>query len=554
MKKYALLFFLVWGNYLTAQTVTIVAEYQLANPIGLYADSNGNNYVGDFGNNRIQKFPPGSNALTVGTTVAGGNGAGNAPNQLDGIENIYVDRAGNIYVTDWRNHRIQKFTAGSTSSTNGTTVAGGNGSGINANQLNYPEGVFVDNSGYIYVADSYNNRIQKFPPASTSDSNGITVAGGNGAGIDSNQLNAPSYVFVDQAGNIYVADALNYRVQKFPAGSTQTTNGVTIAGGNGAGAGANQLGPESIYLDSAGNVYIADEVNGRVLKFPPMSTSATYGTTVAGGNGIGNSLNQMNEPRGMYVDRNGNIYVADQTDNRVQKWGPLAALTAYVSSQDEPCSGLSDGSITINAAGGIPPYEYKIDGAGFQTGNIFSMLNQGIHLVTVRDSISATVSFSDTLTQAAALNLSGTVTNTTGGMNNGAITITVQGSGYSFIWSDSGASTQNRTGLAPGNYSVIVRDSNSCATGTYLVNSSTGINDINTNTAISLYPNPNTGSFILQSTNSIGREYIIYDMIGRIIKQGNITADKQSIELQNVSVGSYTLEVKGSKAIRFTIE
>ena len=71
---------------------------------------------------------------------------------------------------------------------------------------------------------------------------------------------------------------------------------------------------------------------------------------------------------------------------------------------------------------------------------------------------------------------------------------------------------------------------------------------------IHLYPNPNSGSFILQSSGSIGSEYLIYDMIGRIVAQDIISSDKQNIALKGISMGSYTLEIKGSKAIRFVIE
>src|SRR5438132_1083687 len=125
----------------------------------------------------------------------------------------------------------------------GITVAGGNGQGSAANQLTHPAGVFVDASGNIFIADQYNNRIQKWAPRATD---GITVAGGNVAGNAANQLNYPTGVFVDANGNIFVADAPhpivlgneNNRIQKWAPGATQ---GSTVAGGNGYGSAANQL-------------------------------------------------------------------------------------------------------------------------------------------------------------------------------------------------------------------------------------------------------------------------------------------------------------------------
>ena len=82
----------------------------------------------------------------------------------------------------------------------------------------------------------------------------------------------------------------------------------------------------------------------------------------------------------------------------------------------------------------------------------------------------------------------------------------------------------------------------------------TGIAAIPGTGTISLYPNPNSGSFILQSSGSIGREYTVFDMIGRAIAQGIVNADKQNISLKGIALGSYTLEVQGIKAVRFVIE
>ena len=284
-------------------------------------DGVGNLYVADWGNSRILKFPRGSNSSTYGIVVAGGNGNGNGANQFRGATAVYVDTAGYIYVSDNYNNRVQRFPPSSTSVTNGTTIAGGNGSGSAANQLSSPEGITGDAAGNIYVADYGNYRVQKFLAGSTSASNGLTVAGGNGSGSAANQLNAPWSVMVDTSGNLYVSDDGNDRVQMFPANSTSTTNGITVAGGNGHGAGANQLSyPSGIYLNSANELYVIDYGNYRVQKFPAGSTSATNGVTVAGGNGSGSASNQMKSGVGIAVDTSGNIFVFDEDNYRVQEY------------------------------------------------------------------------------------------------------------------------------------------------------------------------------------------------------------------------------------------
>jgi sugar lactone lactonase YvrE len=148
---------------------------------------------------------------------------------------------------------------------------------------------------------------------------GTVVAGGNGNGAAANQLGAPRGLFVDASGNIYVADAANHRIQKWTPGAT---TGVTVAGGNGAGSAANQInGAYKCYVDASGNIYIADYNNHRVQKW---AAGATSGVTVAGGNGPGSGANQFSSPRDLSVDAAGNIYIVDAFNHRIQKWAPGA--------------------------------------------------------------------------------------------------------------------------------------------------------------------------------------------------------------------------------------
>ena len=282
---------------------------QFNQPNDIYFDAAGNMYVTDVVNARIQKFAPGS---LNGVTVAGGHGPGNNANQLNEPEGISVDVSGNIYIADKNNNRIQEWAPGATS---GITVAGGNSGGVAANQLNYPADLFIDNAGYLYVTDWSNNRVQRFPPGSSITTNAVTVAGGNGAGSGANQLNQPAKISVDNNKNIYVVDGGNNRVQKWAPGAL---SGITIAGGNGPGPAANQLFvPIGIYVDASGNIYVNDNGNNRIQKWVP---GAKTGVTVAGGNGAGGGANQMSYPEGIYVDAAGNIYIAEAGNDRIQKW------------------------------------------------------------------------------------------------------------------------------------------------------------------------------------------------------------------------------------------
>ncbi|GAB3499066.1 hypothetical protein GCM10027341_21570 [Spirosoma knui] len=279
---------------------------------------------------------------------------------------MYVDGSGYLYVAEMNNHRIQKFPPNSTSATNGTTVAGGNGSGNAANRLARPSAVYVDGSGNIYVADTDNRRIQKFPPNSTSATNGTTVAGGNGYGTNANQLTTPTGIYVG-GGNLYVADQANHRIQKFGPNSTSATSGSTVAGAtNSSGNALNRLAqPTGVYVDGSGYLYVADMDNHRVLKFGPNPTSATSGTIVAGGNGSGSAANQLSFPRAVFVDGGGNVYVADQNNWRVQRFPPLVSaptLSGLSASPNPICAGQS---ITFTATVGntTGTYNYTLTNA-----------------------------------------------------------------------------------------------------------------------------------------------------------------------------------------------
>ena len=263
---------------------------------------------GDIINDDTDNCPSVANGITTeGITVAGGNGTSSAPNTLSHPFDIVFDTAGNMYISDHTKHRIQMWAPGATE---GVTVAGGNGKGSEKNQLKNPKGIAICKSGNIYVVDQGNYRVQMWAPGATE---GVTVAGGNGSGSVASQLSDPNGIALDDSGNIYIADVGNHRIQKWAPGAFE---GVTVAGGNGEGLAANQLFyPEGIALDASGNMYISHYE--RIQKW---SLGATEGVIIAGGNGRGSDSNQFFTPKGISLDASGNLYIVDEGNNRVQKW------------------------------------------------------------------------------------------------------------------------------------------------------------------------------------------------------------------------------------------
>jgi gliding motility-associated-like protein len=299
------------------------ATNQLNGPSGVCLDAEGNLYVADGLNNRVLKFPPGSNSFTNGIVVAGGNGNGNSLNQLSYPTSVFVDGAGYLYVADENNDRVQKFPPRSSNSTNGLTVAGGNGPGSGANQFYEPISVAVDKNGNIFVCDELNNRIQKFPPNSNSQISGITVACGNQQGASLNQLDNPTSICLDKNDNIYVADFDNDRVIEFPPNSTNSSSGNIVVSKTSQNSGGLPIQPYGVFVDNADDVYVTDANDSHVFMFTPGSQN---GITVAGFYGAGNANNQLDQPYSVCVDSGGNIFIADFSNNRVQKYSHFISI------------------------------------------------------------------------------------------------------------------------------------------------------------------------------------------------------------------------------------
>lgn len=303
------------------------AANQTSYPAAIAVDSSGNTYVVDIDNARVQEFARGSTSTTDGVVVAGGHGDGSAANQLSGPSAIAVDAVGNVYIADSNNNRIQEWAP---SAITGVTVAGGNGAGSGPDQLEDPSGVALDHFGNLIVADSINNRVQSFLVGAPFAADGITIAGELNAGHSQARLDYPTAITTDAAGNLYVTDTNNQRIQRFAAGSIGGDNAVTAAGDHGTGSDANQLTfPYGLAVDSSSNLFVADTNNDRVQLWSP---GATTGITVAGGNGTGGADNQLSAPEGVVVDGSGDIYVADSGNSRIQAWfvAPSVAMTSSV--------------------------------------------------------------------------------------------------------------------------------------------------------------------------------------------------------------------------------
>ncbi|MBI4882639.1 MAG: hypothetical protein HY826_01135 [Actinobacteria bacterium] len=268
------------------------------------------------------------------TTLAGSTGgfSDTAPFQFDDPTGVAVDGVGNIYVADRLNNRIRKITpTGIVSTLAGQTAAGSaNLTGALAS-FNFPEGVAVDNKGNVYVADTANFLIRKITPLGlVSTLAGSTLSAGFQDATGTSALFAsPRGLAVDTAGNVYVADQNNNRIRKItPAGVVTTLAGQTASGSaDGTGAAAQFTDPRGVAVDSAGNVYVADAGNNLIRKVTAAGVVTTLAGSTAGfldGTGAGA---QFNAPFGVAVDASGNVYVTDQGNARIRKVTAAGVVT-----------------------------------------------------------------------------------------------------------------------------------------------------------------------------------------------------------------------------------
>ncbi|CAF1406285.1 unnamed protein product [Adineta steineri] len=222
-------------------------------PSALCIDSRDNIYIAEmYAPRRILRISPDGRATTV---IDPRNSI------LQSCSGIYVDRNGNIYVSDWQQSAVLKFDQ---NGQNGEIVAGGNGYGHEPNQLYHPMGIFVtEKTGNLYVADYVNQCVRRWSPGSKA---GVVVAGGNFPGTDLNQLNYPSSVFVDDdERQIYVGDSINARVVRWSAGAQQ---GEIIVGANNLTSESREICRVSGFkFDQNGNLYIADNYGNRIRKY-----------------------------------------------------------------------------------------------------------------------------------------------------------------------------------------------------------------------------------------------------------------------------------------------
>ncbi len=454
-------------------------DAQLNRPTDVFKDGKGNVYIADRSNNRIRKV----NTSGIISTIAGnglpalsGDGGPATAASLNAPKRVVVDRAGKIYIADQHNNVIRMIdTAGIIHTIAGTGIAGFSGDGGPATlaQLDTPTGVAVDLAGNIFISDSVYSRIRKIDPSGIIS----TYAGGGTVGFTADGVPATSvslctmrYVSTGNDGTVYFTNQNCWHFLRITTdGKLYNVAGNALPSYSGDGGPADSAdveGPFGICPDNRGNVYLTPCGNKRVRRVNAQNIITTIaGTGTAGYSGDGGPAVLAvvsSSIYGIYADSIGNIYFADMGNNVVRS----LTVPTYT---DTICQGES---ITLHSSTGGGTWSSSntaIANVGLQTG-IVQSLAAGNVSITYYDSSYAEV-FILVVKPAPVINANIQLVKCYGN-NDGSINVNRSGDNgaYNYIWS-TGDTLTYISNLSPGAYWLRVSDSTMpcISTDTFLI-------------------------------------------------------------------------------------
>ncbi len=344
-------------------------EASLSSPSGVVVNAAGDIFISDTGNGRVRKIARENRLID---TIAG-NGestySGDTGNAQDATifhpHDVVVDTAGNIYFSDTENHRVRRVNAGTgvieTVVGNGIPgFSGDGGKGIHA-QLQWPEGLALDSNGHLYIADRLNHRVRRLDAGTdimrTVAGDGSSTYNGDNILAINASLSSPMGLAIDSADNLYIADNLNHRIRMVSSGDSliSPVAGLGVPGFAGDQHQANRASlqaPQGVAVDRDGNIYVADTGNARIRRIDGVTQNIF---TIAGNGQLGFSGDggpaisaSLSVPRRVVVDTDGNLYISDDGHSRIRVVKPNGTITTVVGNGTNSFGG-DDGAAQLAA-------------------------------------------------------------------------------------------------------------------------------------------------------------------------------------------------------------
>jgi len=308
-------------------------------PSGAALDSSSNLFIADAANNSIRRVDATTGVITSlagnGNLGFSGDGGPAASALLSFPHAVATDGSGNVFIADTSNQRIRRVAAatGVITTIAGNGAGGFNGDGIPAAiaTLFFPEGVSIDSSGNIFVADSFNNRIRRIDCVTgvitTVAGNGTAGFAGDGGPATMAMLNYPEAIAVDSDGNLFIADTENNRIRKVDGATgvitTVAGNGNPAYGGDGGPATAAAIQwPTGITVDVDGNLFVPDTRNNRIRSVDAatgvITTIAGNGMAGFGGDGGAATDALLDHPGGVVLNPCGGFFIVDSDGHRIR--------------------------------------------------------------------------------------------------------------------------------------------------------------------------------------------------------------------------------------------
>jgi sugar lactone lactonase YvrE len=287
----------------------------LADPEALAVDSTGNLYVSEFSGARVDRIAPaGTLTVIAGTGSSGlsGDGGRAVQAQLDAPTGLIVETDGRLLIADHHNNRVRAVDrAGVITTVKGSIAAG----------LHDPIGIALD-KGALYVADELNARVLRIERTGkvTIVAGGGSDTPGDGGPATRARLLHPSYLLIDRNGDLIFSDFMDNRIRRVDRNGVITT----IADR------AELNFPTGLALDSSGNLYVSDANNNRVRRIDrngQITTVAGDGAKGFSGDGGPATKASLDAPAGLALDAAGNLYIADQGNNRVRRVDTHGVIT-----------------------------------------------------------------------------------------------------------------------------------------------------------------------------------------------------------------------------------